>query len=113
MKTGSGKIKKALKFTASEVDIKDLHQKVVYPEGRTAHVASRPDSTSTIREGQVTMYTEELKGNLFGLIPITFSPETPPPLNVPFAFFTDVEVLQAGQFGGTLTVPGLHNYITG
>lgn len=112
VKTGSGKIKKALKFTASEVDIKDLHQKVVYPEGRTAHVASRPDSTSTIRDGQVTMYTEELKGNLFGLIPITFSPETPPPLNVPFAFFTDVEVLQAGQFGGTLTVPGLDNYIT-
>ncbi|WP_241671772.1 hypothetical protein [Streptomyces sp. IB2014 016-6] len=112
VKTGSGKIKKALKFTASEVDIKDLHQKVVYPEGRTAHVASRQDSTSTIRDGQVTMYTEELKGNLFGLIPITFSPETPPPLNVPFAFFTDVEVLQAGQFGGTLTVPGLHNYIT-
>ncbi|MET4923221.1 hypothetical protein P3L51_12805 [Streptomyces sp. PSRA5] len=112
VKTGSGKIKKALKFTASEVDIKDLHQKVVYPEGRTAHVASRPDSTSTIRDGQVTMYTEELKGNLFGLIPITFSPDTPPPLNVPFAFFTDVEVLQAGQFGGTLTVPGLSNYIT-
>ncbi|MFC8078460.1 hypothetical protein ACFUN8_23320 [Streptomyces sp. NPDC057307] len=112
VKTGSGKIKKALKFTASEVDIKDLHQKVVYPEGRTAHVASRADSTSTIRDGQVTMYTEELKGNLFGLIPITFSPETPPPLNVPFAFFTDVEVLQAGQFGGTLTVPGLRNYIT-
>ncbi|MER7666117.1 hypothetical protein, partial [Streptomyces sp. NPDC096193] len=29
--------------------------------------------------GTVTMYTEELKGNLFGLIPITFSPTTPPP----------------------------------
>ncbi|WP_329381396.1 hypothetical protein [Streptomyces sp. NBC_01716] len=112
VKTGSGKIKKALKFTSSEVDIKDLHQKVVYPEGRTAHVASRQDSTSTIRDGQVTMYTEKLTGNLFGLIPIEFSPDTPPPLNVPFAFFTDVEVLQAGQFGGTLTVPGLKNYIT-
>lgn len=112
VKTGSGKIKKVLKFTSSEVDIKDLHQKVVYPEGRTAHVASDPASTSTIRDGQVTMYTEELKGNLFGLIPITFSPQTPPPLNVPFAFFTEVQVLQAGQFGGTLSVPGLHNYIT-
>ncbi|MET9553948.1 hypothetical protein [Streptomyces sp. NPDC006645] len=112
VKTGSGKVKKALKFTASEVDIKDLHQKVVYPEGRTAHVASRPDSTSTIRDGEVTMYTEKLTGNLFGLIPIEFSPETPPPLNVPFAFFTDAQVVQAGQFGGTLTVPGLHNYIT-
>ncbi|MEU3185534.1 hypothetical protein ABZ707_15220 [Streptomyces sp. NPDC006923] len=112
VKTGSGKVKKALKFTAATLDIKDLHQTVVYPAGRTAHVKARAGSTSTIRDGEVTMYTEELKGNLFGLIPITFSPETPPPVNVPFAFFTDVQVTQAGQFGGTLTVPGLQNYLT-
>ncbi|NUK03454.1 hypothetical protein HRW23_01585 [Streptomyces lunaelactis] len=113
VKTGSGKIKKVLKFTASSVDIKDLHQLVVGPNGTTAHVEADKGSTSTIRNGEVTMYTEELKGNLFGLIPITFSPETPPPLNVPFAFFTNVKVTQAGQFGGTLTVPGLSNYFTG
>ncbi|MER5885593.1 hypothetical protein ABT160_17315 [Streptomyces sp. NPDC001941] len=113
VQTGSGKIKKVLKFTASSVDIKDLHQEVVYPEGKTAHVEARKGSTSTIRNGTVTMYTEELKGNLFGLIPITFSPDSPPPLNVPFAFFTNVKVTQAGQFGGTLKVPGLHNYMTG
>jgi hypothetical protein len=113
VKTGSGKVKKVLKFTASSVDIKDLHQLVVGPNGTTAHVEADKGSTSTIRNGEVTMYTEELKGNLFGLIPITFSPETPPPLNVPFAFFTDAKVTQAGQFGGTLTVPGLHNYFTG
>ncbi|MET9361386.1 hypothetical protein ABZX93_10770 [Streptomyces sp. NPDC006632] len=108
--------KKVLKFTASTVDIKDLDQQVYGPEvnGKptTAHVVARSGSTSTIRNGTVTMYTEELKGNLFGLIPITFSPATPPPLNVPFAFFTNATVRQAGQFGGTLTVPGLHNYIT-
>ncbi|MGW7289125.1 hypothetical protein ACWGH4_26995 [Streptomyces sp. NPDC054847] len=113
VKTGSGKIKKVLKFTATGVDIKDLHQLVVGPNGTTAHVEAAKGSTSTIRDGEVTMYTEELKGNLFGIIPITFSPETPPPLNVPFAMFTDVKVTQAGQFGGTLTVPGLHNYFTG
>ncbi|MFG2112826.1 hypothetical protein ACGFRB_09335 [Streptomyces sp. NPDC048718] len=111
VKTGSGKIKKVLKFTASSVDIKDLHQMTVGPAGTTGHVKSRPGSTSTIRDGEVTMYTEELKGNLFGLIPITFSPQTPPPLNVPFAFFTNVKVTQAGQFGGTLSVPGLENYL--
>ncbi|MFI6474405.1 hypothetical protein ACIBL5_29570 [Streptomyces sp. NPDC050516] len=108
--------KKVLKFTASSVDIKDLDQQVYGPEvggsPTTAHVVARSGSTSTIRNGTVTMYTEELKGNLFGLIPITFSPATPPPLNVPFAFFTNVTVRQAGQFGGTLTVPGLHNYVT-
>ncbi|MEU9010539.1 hypothetical protein AB0D12_12260 [Streptomyces sp. NPDC048479] len=113
VKTGSGKVKKVLKFTASGVDIKDLHQLVVGPNGTTAHVEADKGSTSTITNGTVTMYTEELKGNLFGLIPITFSPQTPPPLNVPFAFFTNVKVTQAGQFGGTLTVPGLHNYFTG
>ncbi|WUS99318.1 hypothetical protein OHA46_22720 [Streptomyces sp. NBC_00708] len=108
-----GTTKKVLKFTASSIDIKDLHQLTTGPQsGLTGHVQASKGSTSTIRNGTVTMYTEELKGNLFGLIPITFSPETPPPLNVPFAFFTKVKVTQAGQFGGTLTVPGLHNYFT-
>ncbi|WP_406429696.1 hypothetical protein OHA59_29230 [Streptomyces sp. NBC_01589] len=110
---GDGTTKKVLKFTASSVDIKDLHQLTEGPNGTTGHVQARKGSTSTIRNGTVTMYTEELKGNLFGLIPITFSPQTPPPVNVPFAFFTNVKVTQAGQFGGTLTVPGLHNYFTG
>ncbi|MGW0960390.1 hypothetical protein ACWD4K_15455 [Streptomyces gelaticus] len=113
VKTQDGTIKKVLKFTASSIDIKDLHQLTVGPNGTTAHVQARKGSTSTIRNGTVTMYTEELKGNLFGLIPVTFSPQTPPPLNVPFAFFTKVKVTQAGQFGGTLKVPGLHNYFTG
>ncbi|MFC8593371.1 hypothetical protein [Streptomyces atroolivaceus] len=113
VKTYSGSVKKVLKFTASSIDIKDLHQLTKGPAGATGHVKARGGSTSTIRDGEVTMYTEKLEGNLFGLIPITFSPETPPPLNVPFAFFTDATVTQAGQFGGTLTVPGLSNYFTG
>ncbi|MEU0917938.1 hypothetical protein [Streptomyces cyaneofuscatus] len=113
VKRADGSIKKVLKFTASSIDIKDLHQLTVGPAGTTGHVKSRPGSTSTIRNGTVTMYTEELKGNLFGLIPITFNPQTPPPLNVPFAFFTKVKVTQAGQFGGTLKVPGLQNYLDG
>ncbi|MFG3526406.1 hypothetical protein ACGF8B_06665 [Streptomyces sp. NPDC047917] len=113
VKTYGGKVKKVLKFTAKSIDIDNLHQKTVGPAGTTTHVEARKGSKSTIRNGTVTMYTEELKGNLFGLIPVTFSPETPPPLNVPFAFFTKVKVTQAGQFGGSLKVPGLHNYFTG
>ncbi|WP_019354667.1 hypothetical protein [Streptomyces sp. AA1529] len=106
----NGKTKQALKFTADALDIGDLHQ-TVQADGVTYHVQAAEGSRSTIRGGKVTMYTEELKGKLFGLIPITFSPETPPPINVPFAYFTDVSVRQAGQFGGTLTIPGLHQYV--
>ncbi|GAA3930389.1 hypothetical protein GCM10022244_44070 [Streptomyces gulbargensis] len=112
VKTGSGKIKKALKFTASDgVVIKDLHQLTVHSPGFTGHVRSERGSDSTITGGTVTMYTEELKGNLFGIFPVTFSPETPPPLDVSYAMFTDVTVIQAGQFGGTLAIEGLHNTI--
>ncbi|MFJ8229141.1 hypothetical protein ACIQ9E_04140 [Streptomyces sp. NPDC094448] len=112
VRTGGGELKPALKFTAKAVDIGDLHQLAVGPLGQTMHVKARRGSVSTITDGTVTMYTEELKGNLFGIFPVTFSPRTPPPLDVPYAVFTDVTVKQAGQFGGRLTVPGLHNYLT-
>ncbi|MFE3070118.1 hypothetical protein [Streptomyces sp. NPDC059247] len=111
VRTGSGKIKKVLKFTATTVKIKDLHQLTDHPSGLTAHVRSDRGKESTITEGTVTMYTEELKGNLIGIIPITFSPAAPPPLNLPEVYFTDVKLKQAGQFGGTLRVPGLRNTI--
>ncbi|WP_405637276.1 hypothetical protein OG543_21775 [Streptomyces sp. NBC_01178] len=113
VRKADGSVKKVLKFTAASIDIKDLHQRTVGPAGTTGHVKSRPGSVSKIRDGEVTMYTEELKGNLFGVFPVTFSPQTPPPLNVPGAVFTKVRVVQAGQFGGTLTVPGLENYLEG
>jgi hypothetical protein len=111
VKTYSGKTKKVLKFTATSIGIRDLHQLTVHSEGRTGHVRSDKGTTSTITEGTVTMYTEELKGNLIGIIPITFSPEAPPPLDLPEVFFTNVKLKQAGQFGGTLRVSGLRNTI--
>ncbi|WP_343244450.1 hypothetical protein [Streptomyces sp. SID11385] len=111
VRTPSGKVKNVLKFTATGIDIKDLHQTAVGPGEYTTHVKGAPGSTSTIRDGKVTMYTEELKGKLLGLIPVDFTPDSPPPLTLPELFFTDATVVQAGQFGGTLTIPGLHNYL--
>ncbi|MFI1440851.1 hypothetical protein [Streptomyces fructofermentans] len=111
--TADGTVKQALKFTAKKVDIADLHQSVKDTQsGKTYHVEAAKGSTSTIRNGTVTMYTESLQGNLFGLIPVTFDPEHPPPINTPIAYFTKVKIKQAGQFGGDLTVPGLHQYTT-
>ncbi|MFG2778404.1 hypothetical protein ACGFY7_11245 [Streptomyces prunicolor] len=112
VKTASGKIKKVLKYVISSgTDIGDLHQTVNDKQsGKTYHVQAAAGSTSTIRDGDTVMYTESISGNLFGLIPITFDPDNPPPLNIPLIYFTNVKVVQAGQFGGTLTVPGLHSY---
>ncbi|WP_399929786.1 hypothetical protein [Streptomyces kanamyceticus] len=111
--TAGGKKKQALKFTVDDgTDIGDLHQIAPGPDGTKYHIRADEGSTSTIRDGQTVMYTERLQGNLFGLIPIVFDPEHPPPLNIPVAYFTKVKVLQAAQFGGTLKVPGLEQTIT-
>jgi hypothetical protein len=114
VKTANGSTKKVLKYVISDgTDIGDLHQTVKDKQaGKTYHVQAAKGSTSTIRDGQTVMYTESISGNLLGLIPVTFSPENPPPLNIPLIYFTNVRVVQAGQFGGTLHVPGLHQYIT-
>ncbi|ATL30566.1 hypothetical protein [Streptomyces formicae] len=108
----NGKTKQALKYVVQNTDIGDLHQIVEGPAGKKYHVEAAKGSTSTIRGGETTMYTERISGKLFGLIPITFDPEHPPPLNIPLIYFTDVKVQQAGQFGGNLTIPGLQQSIT-
>ncbi|SMQ19006.1 hypothetical protein SAMN06272771_5471 [Streptomyces sp. Ag82_O1-12] len=114
VRTANGTVKKVLKYVISGgTDIGDLHQTVQDKQaGKTYHVQAAKGSTSTIRDGDTVMYTESISGNLLGLIPITFDPEHPPPLNIPLIYFTNVKVQQAGQFGGTLHVPGLHNFVT-
>ncbi|MFF8629319.1 prolipoprotein diacylglyceryl transferase [Streptomyces werraensis] len=114
VRTANGTRKKVLKYVISDgTDIGDLHQTVKDKQsGKTYHVQAAKGSTSTIRDGDTVMYTESISGNLLGLIPVTFDPENPPPLNIPLIYFTKVTVQQAGQFGGTLHVPGLHQYIT-
>ncbi|MFI2201771.1 hypothetical protein ACH47Z_13545 [Streptomyces sp. NPDC020192] len=115
VKTAGGTTKKVLKYVISGgTDIGDLHQLVNDKlSGKTYHVQASKGSTSTITGGSTTMYTESISGNLFGLIPVTFSPSSPPPLNIPLIYFTNVKVVQAAQFGGNLHVPGMHVYTTG
>ncbi|MFF7372663.1 hypothetical protein [Streptomyces tricolor] len=114
VRTANGTTKKVLKYVISGgTDIGDLHQTVKDEQaGKTYHVQAAKGSTSTIRGGDTVMYTESISGNLFGLIPVTFSPDSPPPLNIPLIYFTDVKVTQAAQFGGNLHVPGMHVYTT-
>lgn len=114
VRTASGGTKRVLKYVISDgTDIGDLHQTVKDTQsGATHHVQAAKGSTSTIRDGDTVMYTESISGNLLGLIPVTFDPENPPPLDIPLIYFTKVTVKQAGQFGGTLHVPGLQQYIT-
>ncbi|MER5476106.1 hypothetical protein ABT026_03830 [Streptomyces sp. NPDC002734] len=112
VKTADGTVKKVLKYVVKDgTDIGDLHQVVHDTQNKkTHHAVAGKGTTSTIRGGDTVMYTESISGNLLGLIPVTFSPENPPPLDIPIIYFTKVKVVQAGQFGGNLTIPGLRQY---
>ncbi|MHC5905460.1 hypothetical protein ACVNF4_16405 [Streptomyces sp. S6] len=112
--TSSGKKKEVLKYVISKsTKIVNLHQ-IVHDKqsGKTYHVRSGKGETSTIEDGKTTMYTESISGNLLGLLPVTFTPDSPPPLNLDWIYFTNVKVVQAGQFGGTLTIPGMKQTIS-
>ncbi|MFJ9736306.1 hypothetical protein ACIRUL_33975 [Streptomyces sp. NPDC101171] len=114
VRTANGTTKKVLKYVISGgTDIGDLHQTVKDKQaGKTYHVQAAKGSNSTITGGDTVMYTESISGNLLGLIPVTFSPDSPPPLNIPLIYMTKVHVVQAAQFGGNLHVPGMHLYTT-
>ncbi|MBP0449687.1 hypothetical protein J5Y04_08990 [Kitasatospora sp. RG8] len=120
--------KRVLKFVVNSVDIENLDMSTLEGNGKTFHVKGAPGSTSTMRNGQVTMYVERLSGHLskvLGLpVPIdlgeiTLTPDTLPrwlydligAIPIPLDLeLTGVTAKQAGQFGGTLKIPGMKMY---
>ncbi|MCX2953632.1 hypothetical protein [Lentzea sp. NEAU-D7] len=105
----NGQVVKVLKFTASDMKIKDLVQSAEISPGVRLVTAARPGSTSTVSPGRIELYTVQLKGNLdiLGIkVPVDYTAAHPPPLNVPFVTFTEVTVRNTDLVGGTLKIPG-------
>lgn len=114
----NGKVVKVLKFTTSDMKIRDLVQSAEVAPGLKLVTAARAGSTSTVNRvplpGQpapplIELFTVQLKGKLdiLGIkIPVDYTAAHPPPLNVPFATFTDVTVRNSDLKGGNLTIPG-------
>jgi hypothetical protein len=89
LRTATGTVR-VLKFSMSKAVTAPFELRVRGSNGETTVVA---DPELTI-QGHVTFYTARFSGKLFGLIPVTFTPESPPPL-LPLALplqFTDVSI---------------------
>ncbi|MYS85240.1 DUF6114 domain-containing protein [Embleya scabrispora] len=108
VKTLQGTEEPALKFTVSKgIDIWNLSMTVKEASGRDVAITAREGSKSWMEaDTKTTMYVKYLKGNIFGVVPITFTPDSPPPINVPVVFFTNVESAMYAQLGGRMHIPG-------
>ncbi|MEY9877168.1 hypothetical protein ABH931_006692 [Streptacidiphilus sp. MAP12-33] len=124
-----GSTQRVLKFTAEAVNIGDLDMSA-NQRGQEVHVQGSPGSTSTMRGGTVTMYVTELKGTLLAAegIPLSLlnvsldlTPDTLPQwlynligaIPIPLTLeMGNVTAIQQGQFGGNLTIPGMHLFYT-
>jgi len=100
--THSGTIR-VLRFTLSSSSSTPFELRVP-----TQHGTISLRSSKLTVSGQVQFYTTQIKGNLFGLVPVNFTPDSPPPLTVPDLFFTDATVQLVFVHAGTLTAPALH-----
>lgn len=126
--TAAGDVR-VLKFTAQEVNIGDLDMST-QQIGQELHVQGGPGTTSTMRGGTVTMYVTSLSGTLAAAegiplawlgVNLTLTPDTLPQwlydligsVPIPLTLtLNNAVATQTGQFGGNLTIPGMHLFYT-
>jgi hypothetical protein len=101
--THSGTIR-TLQFSMRSSTSTPFELRVLAPNGGTISLRS---SSLTV-SGRVRFYTTEIKGKLLGLLPVTFTPESPPPLVLPELFFTNATVRLVFVRCDKLTAPALH-----
>ncbi|GLY08344.1 DUF6114 domain-containing protein [Actinoplanes sp. NBRC 101535] len=85
--TEDGSIR-SLKFTMDRAVNTPFSLEIAEPGGGTTLITS---SELTI-DGNVEFYTSRFTGKLFGLIPVVFTPDQPPPLTLPVLWFTDTTI---------------------
>ncbi|MWK36267.1 hypothetical protein GEV43_20960 [Actinomadura sp. J1-007] len=92
---------RALKFSMSKAVLKDVDQTTRNGGGRT-----RLRTGNLTLDGDVVMYTTRMSSKLLG-IPLTFTPEQPPPLTLPYMVMTDVVSEQPSVRAGGAQISGL------
>jgi Family of unknown function (DUF6114) len=87
MTTADGSYR-ALKFSMDKSVTKPFTLTIPEPGGGTTVIKTAALTT----DGHVQFFTPRFEGKLFGLIPVVFTPDSPPPLTLPYLWFTDVKI---------------------
>ena len=93
---------RVLQFSMDRSVTNDFELRVPGPNGRATSLKS---SALTV-EGNVKFYASRFHGTLLG-IPLTFTPDSPPPLTLPIMIFGDPDIQLVFVDCEKLTAPGL------
>jgi hypothetical protein len=102
VQTAKGPIR-VLKFSMRKSVTEPFALTIPERGGRTTLIKS--DALTV--EGNVRFYTPKFAGKLFGLIPVEFTPDAPPPLTLPVLRFTDIRINLAFVRSDVLTADPL------
>jgi uncharacterized protein DUF6114 len=102
LRTADGPIK-VLKFSMDKSVTEPFSLTMDEPGGYQTVIKSKKLTT----DKNVEFYTPRFEGKLFGLIPVVFSPQSPPPLTLPWLYFSDVKINLAFVSCDTLTAEPL------
>ncbi|MEV6849367.1 hypothetical protein [Actinoplanes sp. NPDC051411] len=86
--TGTAGSARVLKFSMDKAVNKPFS--LTIDEANGAHTVIKSNELTTA--GHVQFFTERFAGNLFGVIPVVFTPDSPPPLTLPYLWFTKVKI---------------------
>jgi hypothetical protein len=86
--TGGGTSARVLKFSMKRAVNKPFSLTIDEADG--AHTVITSDKLTTA--GNVKFFTQRFEGRLFGVIPVVFTPDSPPPLTLAYLWFTHVKI---------------------
>jgi hypothetical protein len=101
--TAEGTIR-VLKFTMTQSDTNDF---LLHVYGKNGWDMNLRSSKLTVRGGGVQFFTSRFRGNLFGLLPVDYTPDSLPPTPPSPVFFTSPNVQLVWVDSPVLDAPDL------
>ncbi|MGH8880476.1 MAG: hypothetical protein ACRD0P_24505, partial [Stackebrandtia sp.] len=97
---------RALEFTMDSLDLADMDQASGI-DGSRADLHVMNMGGSAVLSGDVRLYVQRIEGLLFGVVPVVFTPDAPPPLIVPYLTVTESSTVTAYVHADKVELPML------
>ncbi|MGH8791460.1 MAG: hypothetical protein ACRDXX_02275, partial [Stackebrandtia sp.] len=81
---------RALEFTMDTMELEGMDNAADFGDGDAAQLHVINAESTAVLDGDVRQYVRRISGKIFGIVPVEFTPDFPPPLTPPYLVLTDV-----------------------